>query len=153
MFLFRLQCHQLTCHVELVLQMVRQQRLFKEQMAHGHIVWFDQSGTPISTTPNSFVNSNTATNLAVGNYSVVISDASGCTSTNDVSIVNPVLVTPTFDPLGVICEGDPINLYTTSIEGINGIWDPAPNSNASQLHILLSLSRVNVQIQPLCLFR
>ena len=96
MFLFRLQCHQLTCHVELVLQMVRQQRLFKEQNGPWTYVWFDQSGTPISTTPNSFVNSNTATNLAVGNYSVVISDASGCTSTNDVSIVNPVLVTPTF---------------------------------------------------------
>ncbi|MDG2152635.1 MAG: hypothetical protein P8K10_01740, partial [Crocinitomicaceae bacterium] len=118
-------------------------------------VWYDQTNAVISTTPMSASNTNTVSNLPVGDYTVVISDFSSCTSTNNVSVNNPVLVTPTFDPMGSICEGDPINMPTTSFEGISGVWSPTPNSDASATYTFIpfpgqcaNTTTMFVQVEP-----
>ena len=118
-------------------------------------VWYDQTNAVVSTTPMSPSNTNTISNLPVGDYTVVISDLSGCTSTNNVSVNNPVLVTPSFDPMGSICVGDPINMPTTSFEGISGVWSPTPNSDASATYTFIpfpgqcaNTTTMFVQVEP-----
>jgi gliding motility-associated-like protein len=76
--------------------------------------------TPGQTTPTITVNPATTTN-----YSVVYT-LNGCASSasNSIVTVNSI-VTPTFNPIAPICAGGTINLPTTSINGISGLWSPA----------------------------
>jgi gliding motility-associated-like protein len=57
-----------------------------------------------------------------------IPDANQCidnTTPNVITVtVNPI-ITPTFSPVGPICEGDTISLPTVSLEGVLGTWSPA----------------------------
>ncbi|HHM20837.1 MAG TPA: hypothetical protein ENJ20_02330, partial [Bacteroidetes bacterium] len=54
--------------------------------------------------------------------------SNGETYTIDNIIVNgSVATTPTFNPIGPLCENDPpVTLPTTSLEGITGTWDVGP---------------------------
>jgi gliding motility-associated-like protein len=57
-----------------------------------------------------------------------IPDVNQCidnTTPNVITVtVNPI-ITPTFSPVGPICEGDAISLPTVSLEGVLGTWSPA----------------------------
>lgn len=58
-------------------------------------------------------------NLAFGNYNVVVKDANGCTSeTIPVSITQPELLTATFDITNVICKND--NSGTITVNPVGG---------------------------------
>lgn len=47
-----------------------------------------------------------ATGLAIGNYSVLVSDANGCTSSGTVTISQPAALTNTISSTNVLCFGD-----------------------------------------------
>ena len=49
--------------------------------------------------------SQTASGLIAGNYSVLVTDAHGCTSTNTVSITEPTVLSNTFSQVNVACSG------------------------------------------------
>ena len=62
--------------------------------------WFDDLGTPIGiTTP-------AAGGLAAGDYSVTITDASGCTASADVTIDEPTAITAGTTLVDPLCFGD-----------------------------------------------
>ncbi|MBN4051407.1 SprB repeat-containing protein, partial [bacterium AH-315-M05] len=62
----------------------------------------------------------TATGLCAGNYSVTITDASGCTSSASVTITQPALLSVTVSSVDVICNG-----------GNGGTATATPNGGAS----------------------
>ena len=76
--------------------------------------------SPGQTTPIISVNPATTTN-----YSVIYT-LNGCSSlaSNSLVTVNSI-ITPTFNPIAPICAGGTINLPTTSLNGISGLWSPA----------------------------
>ena len=60
-------------------------------------------------------------------------DAGECATSTTIDIVVTTDVTPTFDPVGPICENDsPFSLPNTSNEGITGSWDINPIDPAGQ---------------------
>ncbi|MCH1471984.1 MAG: hypothetical protein L7T85_05390, partial [Flavobacteriaceae bacterium] len=93
--------------------------------------WYDDSGTLISTTSFSSLNSNTITNLVAGDYTAVVTDNTGCSSGNVVTVAAPVETQATFAPLNYICAGEPLNLPAASQEGFTGTWSPAVNNTAT----------------------
>jgi gliding motility-associated-like protein len=53
-------------------------------------------------------------------------DAGQCATTTTLTITVGSSITPTFDPVAAICEGDALTaLSTTSTNGITGTWSPA----------------------------
>lgn len=59
-------------------------------------------------------------------------DTGECANPAIITIDVQDLVTPTFNPVADICEGEVLNpLPTTSIEGINGSWTPALNNTTT----------------------
>ncbi len=82
--------------------------------------WYDASFISIGQ------NTSNATNLCAGTYSCIVSSSINCTDTILVTINNSaVAITPTFNPIAPICAGGTINLPTTSLNGISGLWSPA----------------------------
>lgn len=59
-------------------------------------------------------------------------DAGICAVTTTMTIVVTPNTTPTFASINAICEGEVLNpLPSTSLNGINGTWSPAPNNTAT----------------------
>lgn len=58
-------------------------------------------------------------------------DAGQCSLTQTLTVVVNQPLTPTFNSIGSICNGDSLNLPTTSTNNINGMWSPAPNNVAT----------------------
>jgi len=82
--------------------------------------WYDASFISIGQ------NTSNATNLCAGTYSCIVSSSINCTDTILVTINNSAAaITPTFNPIAPICAGGTINLPTTSLNGISGLWSPA----------------------------
>ncbi|GAO45509.1 hypothetical protein FPE01S_05_02040, partial [Flavihumibacter petaseus NBRC 106054] len=85
--------------------------------------------------PASPINLAVPAGITPGTYNGTLTvriSATGCISTQKAFTltVNPV-VTPTFNAIPAICAGSPINLLTTSTNGITGTWSPAINNTAT----------------------
>jgi hypothetical protein len=83
------------------------------------------------TLPYTYIWSNNATtssiaSLCTGNYSVTVTDASGCTvQSTQFTISAPSPVTPTFNPNPLICVGSTGSFPTNSnTPSISGSWTP-----------------------------
>ena len=66
-----------------------------------------------------------------GTYTVTATAANGCTDTESITITSQANTNPTFTQIAAICTGGVINLPSTSNNGVNGSWSPAPNLNAT----------------------
>jgi gliding motility-associated-like protein len=66
-----------------------------------------------------------------GTYTVTVTAANGCTDTEAIAITSQANTNPAFTQIAAICTGGAINLPTTSNNGVNGSWSPAPNLNAT----------------------
>ena len=86
--------------------------------------WTDDSGNVISTTNNSNSATNVVLNLAEGTYTVTVTDANGCVSSGSIAITAPSIITPLFNQMANICNGDSFSLPNVSTNGINGSWLP-----------------------------
>lgn len=88
---------------------------------------------------DSFALPPTSTNGISGNWSPALNNTSTttytftpaagqCATTQTLTVVVKQPLTPSFNVIGPICNGDTINLPTTSTNNINGTWSPAPNN-------------------------
>lgn len=79
-------------------------------------------------------------NLATTTYLFTPLPGECATSTTLTITVNP-LVTPTFNQIAAVCEGEVINpLPSTSINGIAGTWSPGLNNLATTTYLFTPLS-------------
>jgi len=67
----------------------------------------------------SFQNETTFQNLAAGTYTVTVQDASGCQTTQEITLDQRLPSPPEVNPPQVVCEGDP---QTVSAIGSNILW-------------------------------
>ncbi|HBS84927.1 MAG: hypothetical protein A2W91_06810 [Bacteroidetes bacterium GWF2_38_335] len=81
---------------------------------------------PYATTWSNGQTSNPAINLCAGNYSVVVSDANGCTGTGSVTVTQPTAVTTSLVPVNESCFGYCDGTITATGSGgtppYNGLW-------------------------------
>ena len=95
--------------------------------------WANSGGTIISTT-NNVVGANTISGLAPGTYTVSITNANNCLSTNTIVVANggvPIAV-PTAGSNSPICVGGTLNLTAANIVGATYAWS-GPNSFGSAI--------------------
>jgi hypothetical protein len=92
-----------------------------------NIQWYSGAGAL------SGQNAGSLTIFSAGNYYVTAMDANGCSGTsNQVTVNNTAIITPTFTAISPICNGDPAPvLPVTSNNGITGAWSPTPVSNST----------------------
>ena len=57
-------------------------------------------------------------------YTLTVSNSTGCSGTDQVEVIVISSITPTFDPIADICNGDALGLPSTSTNGITGNWSP-----------------------------
>ncbi|MDP4722759.1 MAG: gliding motility-associated C-terminal domain-containing protein [Crocinitomicaceae bacterium] len=93
--------------------------------ANGGVAYSWSNGTSVvgTTAPLSV--------STAGTYTVTVTAANGCTDTEALTITFQANTNPTFTQIAPICTGGVINLATTSNNGVNGSWSPAPNANAT----------------------
>ena len=82
--------------------------------------WNNASCTNPVTNPNLLFNS--------GIFYIQLETTPGCTFSQAVNLTVNNSVTPSFTNIPYVCEGEPINLPNTSLNGIEGSWSPAPNN-------------------------
>ncbi|MDB4649295.1 L-type lectin-domain containing protein, partial [Crocinitomicaceae bacterium] len=82
--------------------------------------WNNASCTNPVTNPNLLFNS--------GVFYIQLETTPGCTFSQAVNLTVNNSVTPSFNNIPYVCEGEPINLPNTSLNGIEGSWSPAPNN-------------------------
>lgn len=78
----------------------------------------------------------TATNLGGGAYSVTVTDANGCTSTENLTLIDPAPVVTLAGPNDTICLGQSATLTATATGGIGTYsfaWQPVGVVNAGTL--------------------
>ncbi|OUT72547.1 MAG: hypothetical protein CBB76_00955, partial [Crocinitomicaceae bacterium TMED16] len=85
--------------------------------------WNNSSCTNPVTNPNLLFNS--------GVFYIQLETAPGCTYSLPVNLTVNNNVTPIFTNITYVCEGETINLPSTSLNGITGTWSPAPNNMAT----------------------
>lgn len=81
-------------------------------------------------------NTNTATSLAAGNYTVTVTDNNGCTNTNTFLLTQPTLLTAAEIHTDVLCFGDTTGTVTITANGgtpgYTYAWTPGiSNTNAA----------------------
>ena len=57
-------------------------------------------------------------------YILTVTNSTGCSGTDLVEVIVTNSITPTFDPIADICNGDVLSLPGTSSNGITGNWSP-----------------------------
>jgi gliding motility-associated-like protein len=79
--------------------------------------------------------SQTATALPSGNVSVTVTDANGCTISDNVTLADPTALTITFNKTDVLCFGDATGAATATANNAFGLvtynWDNGTLNNAS----------------------
>lgn len=95
-------------------------------------IWFDSNGSEIQVN-NNVAGSAALNNVLQGNYQVTVTDATGCTVSELITLTaTSGLITPTFNAVGPYCIGAVIPaLPTTSTNGITGTWTPAINNTTT----------------------
>ncbi len=63
--------------------------------------------------------------------------AGQCATTQTLTVAVNQRLTPSFNAIGAICNGDTLNLPTTSINNINGTWSPSPNNTATTTYTFI----------------
>jgi gliding motility-associated-like protein len=87
----------------------------------------------------------TATGLTAGNYSVVISDANGCTTTQNILITEPPAITSTINVSDVTCYGGANGSTAISVNGGVGPYSVSWSSNPVQSGLsAINLSSGNI---------
>lgn len=82
--------------------------------------------------------SNIATNLPAGNYTILVSDASGCNATATVNVLQPNAISLTTTPNTSICVGNTVNLNATASGGNGGFvytWNPGGVVNNGTINV------------------
>ncbi|MEO8235860.1 MAG: T9SS type A sorting domain-containing protein, partial [Flavobacterium sp.] len=76
------------------------------------------------------------TGVAAGTYSVIITDANGCTGTvSGIIVTQPLAITPSFAQVAPICSGGTLAaLPTTSTNSIVGTWSPALDNTTTTIY-------------------
>ncbi|MCC7333283.1 MAG: hypothetical protein IT232_11830, partial [Flavobacteriales bacterium] len=92
---------------------------------------FTYSWTPATGLDNSTIANPTASPTTTTTYTLTVTSGPGCSSTDQVTVTVNNTTVPTFANPGPICSGAPLNLATTSINGIVGTWSPAVNNTAT----------------------
>jgi gliding motility-associated-like protein len=84
--------------------------------------------------------SQTATALPSGNVSVTVTDANGCTISDNVTLADPTALTITFNKTDVLCFGDATGAATATANNATGAvvynWDNGTLNNASITSVL-----------------
>lgn len=95
-------------------------------------IWFDSNGNEIQTN-NNVAGSAVLNNLFQGNYQVTVTDATGCTVSELVTLnATTAIITPAFNAVGPFCSGVTIpSLPATSTNGITGTWAPTINNTTT----------------------
>lgn len=77
----------------------------------------------------------TATNLANGSYTCVVTDAAGCTSSQAYTITQPTALTATTSQTNIACNGNSTGAASVSASGGTAsytyVWSPSGGSSAS----------------------
>jgi len=96
----------------------------------------------------------TVTGLAIGSYSVVVTDANGCTETGSVDVVNPNAPILTAGAVGETCSGDCLGTLSSSSTGGAGgetySWDGGIGAGANQTNVCAGTYTVTVTDQNGC---
>lgn len=94
--------------------------------------------TPAGGTPpysylwNNGQTTSPATGLAVGNYSVLVTDANGCTTTNTVTLTQPASpVTGTISTISNLCNGDSTGQAAVAVAGGSPTYSYLWNTGAT----------------------
>ncbi|UKJ06770.1 MBG domain-containing protein [Solitalea lacus] len=107
-------------------------------------VWSPSGGT-----------ANTASNLAAGNYSVLITSSNGCSITKSFTITQPVaLLATTGSQTNVSCNGGSNGSATVNVSGGTGTytysWAPSGGTGATALGLAAGTYTVTVKDANLC---
>ncbi|NNM15625.1 MAG: T9SS type B sorting domain-containing protein, partial [Bacteroidia bacterium] len=104
--------------------------------------------TTALTLPNSAVTG--ATPMATTNYTVTVSDANGCTDTDDVLIdVTPSPVANFITDIVVDCKEARIEFTNTSVDGLNYTWDFGDGNSSTDVdpvHIYPFNNQYNISL-------
>lgn len=94
-------------------------------------------GTPpytYSWTPN-VSNTNSASNLSAGTYTILVTDINACTASVSAIITQPTLLTANVTPTGALCNGVANGSALAVAAGGTGpygyVWSPGGNTNAT----------------------
>lgn len=99
---------------------------------------YSWNSSPAQTTAN-------ANNLTAGNYSVVVSDAHGCTATQSVLVTEPLALTSQLNSSDVTCYGGSNGSSSVNINGGVGPYTVSWNSTPVQVGLnAINLSAGNV---------
>ncbi|PIE87410.1 MAG: mucin 2, oligomeric mucus/gel-forming, partial [Bacteroidetes bacterium] len=100
------------------------------------------STNSVTGTWSPAVNNTTTTNSVTGTWSPAVNntttteytftpDAGQCAGTATMTVTVTPKITPTFDPVATICEGESFTLPTTSTNSVTGTWSPAVNNTTT----------------------
>jgi len=115
------------------------------------------SGSVLSPLPASSVNGIAGSwTPAVNNTSTTTytftPTAGLCALTATMSITVEPNITPTFPAIPAICAGTPILPFpTSSLNGLNGSWSPAPNNSATTTYTFTPIAVAGACVQPITL--
>ena len=95
--------------------------------------WTNSSGTTVASGTNIV----SVSNLAVGSYSVFVSDIHSCPTQTVFTISSPLAINPTFVKQNVLCNGGTGSASVTSVNGGNPgytySWSTGPTSSSVSL--------------------